>query len=160
MLLKVWNIALYIVLISLQLLVILKLSKLFKGCDTKRLLKHRCLQICVQADIFKYSNLIKTKKIMKTENQKSFYLYFWSNITERGKWMRKFLSFVFVSVLKGTWGIEFSCGTVNCCLIEMSNIPSQHKIRCFLFQLSLSIVSFWGTSLKGFLVSVGYLSHF
>ena len=40
--------------------------------------------------------------------------------------MRTFLSFVFVSVLNGTWGIEFSCGTVNCCLIEMSNIPSQY----------------------------------
>jgi len=66
---------LYIVLISLQLLVILKLSKLFKGCDTKRLLKHRCLQICVQADIFKYSNLIKTKKIIKTKNQKTFYIF-------------------------------------------------------------------------------------
>ena len=66
---------LYIVLISLQLLVILKLSKLFKGCDTKRLLKHRCLQIRVQADIFKYSNLIKTKKIIKTKNQKTFYIF-------------------------------------------------------------------------------------
>ena len=94
---------LYIVLISLQLLVILKLSKLFKGCDTKRLLKHRCLQIRVQAVIFKYSNLIKTKKNHQNEKPENF-LYFWSDIVGRGK--GKFLSFVFVSVLNETWEIN------------------------------------------------------
>jgi len=31
--------------------------------------------MCVQKEIFKYSNLIKTKKIIKTENQKTFYIF-------------------------------------------------------------------------------------
>jgi len=39
-----------------------------------------CVQICVYKyvctkKIFKYSNLIKTKKIIKTENQKTFYIF-------------------------------------------------------------------------------------
>merc|ERR1712192_38059 len=31
--------------------------------------------MCLQAEIFKYSNLIKTKKKFKTENQKTFYIF-------------------------------------------------------------------------------------
>ena len=32
--------------------------------------------MCLQTEIFKYSNLIKTKKkIIKTENQKTFYIF-------------------------------------------------------------------------------------
>ena len=92
--------------------------------------------MCLQTEIFKYSNLIKTKKKSSKQKTRKLSIYFWSNITEGGKWMRTFLSFVFVSVLNGTWGIEFSCGTVNCCLIEMSNIPSQNPIFPFIVDIS------------------------
>jgi len=59
--------------------------------------------MCIQTEIFKYSNLIKTKK--NHQNKKT------------GKFLSIFLikyyrDEFFVSVLNVTWGIEFSCGTV------------------------------------------------
>ena len=85
-----------------------------------------CIRICVQTDIFKYSNLIKTKKIFKTENQKTFYIF--DQILQKADEWEDFWVLFFVSVLNETRGRQFSCATVNCCLIEMSNILVNKKI--------------------------------
>ena len=85
--------------------------------------------MCLQAEIFKYSNLIKTKKNSKHKTRKlSIFLIRYY------RWREYFWVLFFVSVLNGTWGVEFSCETVNCCLIEMSNIPSQNPVFQFVME--------------------------
>ena len=87
--------------------------------------------MCFQAEIFKYSNLIKTKKNSKHKTRKlSIFLIRYY------RWREYFWVLFFVSVLNGTWGVEFSCETVNCCLIEMSNIPSQNPGLPFIVESS------------------------
>ena len=72
--------------------------------------KYVYTNMCVQTEIFKYSNLIKTKKNHQNRKTGKFLSIFLIKYY-RDEWENFWVLF-FVSVLNVTWGIEFSCGTV------------------------------------------------